>query len=127
MLEQPNITGYVGSIATGNGMTRIVRTGHDLSFSEVLKTRLEPETGITFSAHAMNRMNERGLMLGSDEMTRLSQAVTKACEKGATDSLILLNDMAFIVSIKNHTVITALSGEAMRDNVFTDIDSAVIA
>ena len=127
MLEQPNITGFVGSITPGAEMTRIVRTSRDLSFSEVLKTQLERETGITFSAHAMNRLNERGLILGSDELTRLSQAVTKAGEKGATDSLILVNDMAFIVSIKNQTVITAMSGEAMKDNVFTNIDSAIIA
>ena len=127
MLEQPNITGFVGSVTPDAGITRIVRTGNDLSFSDVLKTQLERETGITFSAHAMNRLNERGLLLGSEELTRLSQAVTKAGEKGAIDSLILLNDMAFIVSIKNQTVITAMSGEATKDNVFTNIDSAIIA
>lgn len=126
MVDQPNITGTIISAALGGNMTKIVRTSRDLPFSEVLKTQLERKTGITFSAHAMDRLNKRGIVLGNDELARLSQAVTKADEKGSEDSLILLNDMAFIVSIKNSTVITAIPGDAMKDNVFTNIDSAII-
>ena len=127
MVDQPNITGTIRSVALGGNMTKIVRTSRDLPFSEVLKTQLERKTGITFSAHAVERLNERGIVLGDDELARLSQAVTKADEKGAEDSLILLNEMAFIVSIKNSTVITAIPGDAMKDKVFTNIDSAIIA
>jgi len=127
MIERPNITGVAGSLCPDAGMTRIIRSSRDLSFADVLRVRLEHEAGLTFSAHAVDRMNDRGITLGSSEITRLSQAVTKAKEKGAVDSLILLNDMAFIVSIKNQTVVTAISGDSMKDNVFTNIDSAVVA
>ncbi|MCE5249605.1 flagellar biosynthesis protein [bacterium] len=127
MVERPDIAGYVGSLGTGSGLTRIIRSGRDLSFVDVLKVQLERETGITFSAHAMERLNDRGITFGNSEISRLSQAVEKAQEKGAVDSLILLNDTALIVSIKNKTVVTALSGDSIKDNVFTNIDSAVIA
>jgi len=53
--------------------------------------------------------------------------VTRADEKGAKDSLVLLRDLAFIVNVKNRTVVTAVDGEHLKDNVFTNIDSAVIA
>ena len=126
MVEHANIPQHVNSVSSGSGMTRIVRTGHDLTFSDVLKTQLERDTGISFSAHAMERMNERDMTLGSEEMTRLSDAVSRAEEKGAVDSLILLNELAFIVSIRNRTVVTAMSGDTVKSNVFTNIDSAVI-
>ena len=126
MVQYLNTIQQVNSVNAGPGLTRIVRTGRDLSFSDVLKVQLERETGISFSAHAMDRLNERNMVLGSDEITRLSRAVSKAEEKGAVDSLILLNDIAFIVSVKNRTVITAMTGDEMHNNVFTNIDSAVI-
>lgn len=37
-----------------------------------------------------------------------------------------MKDMALIVNIPNRTVVTAMDGNAMKDNVFTQIDSAVI-
>jgi flagellar operon protein len=60
-------------------------------------------------------------------MSDLQHAITRAEEKGANDSLVMLRDMAFIVSVKNRTVVTAMHGENMKTNVFTNIDSAVIA
>ena len=109
------------------GLTKVNRIVRDLSFSEVLKARLEQEAGIKFSAHAMDRLNERGITLEQDELSRLSGAISKAGEKGANDSLILINDKAFIVSIKNQTVVTAMAGDSIRNNVFTNIDSTLIA
>lgn len=107
--------------------TRIERAGRDLSFSDVLRARLEKETGVKFSAHAMERLNSRGITLRPDEISRLSGAIEKADQKGSSDSLILLDDKAFIVSIENRTVVTAMDGESMKDTVFTKIDSAVVA
>jgi flagellar operon protein len=100
--------------------------GHGLSFAEVLKSRLEEQTGMTFSSHAVDRLQERGIILEHDDLERLSSAVTKAEEKGANESLILMNDMAFIVNIKNRTVVTAMVGDSLRENIFTNIDSTVI-
>ncbi|MFC1490702.1 TIGR02530 family flagellar biosynthesis protein [Candidatus Latescibacterota bacterium] len=109
-----------------NDLIKISRTGRDLSFSDVLKNRLEQESGITFSAHAMDRLNQRGIVMGNDELSQLSAAVELAGDKGADDTLVLINDKAFIVSVKNKTVITAMTGENIKDNVFTNIDSTVI-
>jgi flagellar operon protein len=119
--------GNSGSISVNNGLSRVIRPGRDLSFQDVLKARLENESGIKFSSHALNRLSERGITLGSEDISRLSDAVAKAGGKGAKDSLILVDDKAFIVNINNRTVVTAMTGDNIKSNVFTNIDSAVIA
>lgn len=119
--------GSSSSIPVVNGLSRVIRPGRDLSFQDVLKARLENESGIKFSSHALNRLNERGITLGSEDISRLSDAVAKADSKGAKDSLILMDDKAFIVNINNRTVVTAMTGDNIKSNVFTNIDSAVIA
>lgn len=119
--------GGVGRTGIESGLTKITRHSRDLSFSEVLKARLEQQAGVKFSAHAVDRLNERGITLGQNELQRLSDAFSRAEEKGVNDSLILINDRAFIVSIKNRTVITAMAGESIKNNVFTNIDSTLIA
>ena len=40
--------------------------------------------------------------------------------------ILMNNDLAFVVSVTNRTVITAMDGSSIKDNVFTNIDSAVI-
>ena len=80
---------------------------------------------IRFSAHAQKRLAE--VQLGPQAMSRLEAAVDRAGQKGGKESLILLDDLAFVVSVKNRTVITAVGADRMADNVFTNIDSVVIA
>jgi flagellar operon protein len=93
-------------------------------FEKVLKRELND---LKFSKHAQERLDSRNIRLSDEEMAKLSSAVAKAEEKGAKESLVLLREMAFVVSIKNHTVVTAMDSARMRDNVFTNIDSAIIA
>ena len=127
MAEMLTALRQIQEMTVPNGFTKINRYGKDLSFSEVLKSRLEKETGITFSAHTVERLRERGIQLTGGELERLTDAVSRAEEKGASDSLIFVDDTAFIVSIKNRTVVTAMTGDSIRNNVFTNIDSTVIA
>ena len=94
------------------------------AFENVLQEQLR---GVTFSKHAQERLDSRQIRLNDTDMTSLQRAVTRADEKGAKDSLVLLRDLAFIVNVKNRTVVTAVDGEHLKDNVFTNIDSAVIA
>ncbi len=94
------------------------------SFAKIFERELED---IKFSAHATKRLEQRSGALSIDEINRLKTAVSKAASKGARDSLIFLNDLAFIVSVKNRVVITAMDREGLRENVITNIDSAVIA
>lgn len=94
------------------------------SFAKIFERELED---IKFSAHATKRLEQRADSLSIDEVNRLKNAVTRAANKGARDSLIFLNDLAFIVSVKNRVVVTAMDREGLRENVITNIDSAVIA
>lgn len=81
---------------------------------------------LRFSAHAQARLTSRGVGLSSEDIVRLEHAVEKAERKGARDALVMLRDMVFIVSVKNRTVITALKAEQAQENVFTNIDAAVL-
>lgn len=98
-----------------------------VSFAEVLKDRIQPAERVKFSKHASDRMASRGINLNPEEMTRLNNAVNLAHEKGARDSLVLLGETALVVSVKNNTVITIVDKNHLNGNVFTNIDSAVIA
>jgi flagellar operon protein len=82
---------------------------------------------LQFSKHALARVERRGIELDPSTLGRLSQGVQRAASKGSRDSLVLVDGNAFVVSVSNRTVITAVGSEHMKDNVFTNIDSAVIA
>jgi len=99
---------------------------HPSPFCDVLAQELG-RSPVRLSQHAQERLQTSGVALGANEMQRLGQAVDVAASKGARQSLVLLDGTALIVSVKNRTVVTAVSGERMRGNVFTNIDSAVIA
>ncbi|MGB8955264.1 MAG: TIGR02530 family flagellar biosynthesis protein [Tumebacillaceae bacterium] len=82
---------------------------------------------VTFSAHALERLRVRNIRLTQDDLTRLQHAVDKVAAKGGRESLVVYKDTAYVVSIKNRTVITAVDAARMHDHVFTQIDSAVFA
>lgn len=108
---------------------RLDRTGlaGGLSFAEVLTARMEREAGVSFSAHAAERLRERGIGLEQAELQRLGDAVDRAESKGSVDTLVLLDDIALIVNIPNRKVVTAMNGDTLREHVFTNIDSTVFA
>ncbi|MFB0516434.1 MAG: TIGR02530 family flagellar biosynthesis protein [Candidatus Neomarinimicrobiota bacterium] len=85
-----------------------------------------PTTGVEFSAHALTRLQERNVMLSPHNLQRLDQGVRLAERKGSVNTLVLMDDTAFIVSVKNKKVITAITKDAAVANVFTQIDSATI-
>ncbi len=80
---------------------------------------------LRFSQHAIQRLEERGIRLRDSDVTRLEQAVQKAANKGAKESLIMMDNVAYVVSIVNRKVITAVDEGHMKENVFTNIDSAI--
>ncbi|MFA4132646.1 MULTISPECIES: TIGR02530 family flagellar biosynthesis protein [Brevibacillus] len=85
-------------------------------------TKTEP---LSFSQHAVNRLQERGITLERQQMERLESAVQKAAAKGARESLVMMDNVAYVVSIVNRKIITAVDDGSMKDNVFTNIDSAI--
>jgi flagellar operon protein len=98
------------------------------SFRAVLdQTQAAPASEqLRFSAHAMQRLASRNITLTGDDVARMNAMADKAAAKGAKQSLFILRDTALVVSIKNRTVITAVDQDSMKENVFTNIDSAAI-
>ncbi|SEJ62665.1 flagellar operon protein [Propionispira arboris] len=81
---------------------------------------------LTFSQHAIERLRSRNLQLSDQDLTKINDAVKRAAQKGAKESLVYCNDIALVVSVQNKTVITAMDGNSARNTIFTNIDSAVI-
>lgn len=96
------------------------------SFDQLLRSQMD-QGGVKFSKHAVDRMNSRGIQFDANQMQRIEQAVSRVEAKGGKDSLVMIDDAALVVSVKNDTVVTVVDKEQLRNNVFTNIDSAVIA
>ncbi len=131
---QPNSGSIQGVPAPADGFRRdngAASPGE--SFDVVLRQQLLDSApapaapGIRFSTHAQQRLQQRDITLGDDKVAKINDAVDRASEKGSKESLILLDDMAFVVSVKNRVVITAVDQPSMKQNVFTNIESVVIA
>lgn len=101
------------------------------SFAEVLARKQNPEAGnvgnVKLSKHALQRLSDRNIELTDSQIDRLNAGTNKANEKGINESLVLVDQLAFIVNIKNNTVITAMDRTESDENVFTNIDGAVFA
>jgi flagellar operon protein len=94
------------------------------SFESIFQKELEK---VKFSSHALKRLEERNIELSDDQMFKINTAVERAELKGSKDSLVMMDQTAFIVNIPNKTVITALPIAESKENVFTNIDSVVFA
>lgn len=114
-------------VAPSRGTGRVApRSEGSIAFDRVLATQLKAPS-LQFSRHAQMRMSDRGIRLTAEEMNRVENAVERAGAKGGKESLVLLDGTALIVSIKNNTVVTVVDQESLKESVFTNIDSAVIA
>lgn len=91
------------------------------SFSKLFKHEC-----IKLSYHASKRLEQRGIQLGKETLEKIAEAVDKAAAKGSKETLVLMQDTAFIVNVKNRTIVTAVNGPSLSEGVFTQIDSAVI-
>lgn len=102
--------------------------GNGLSFQDILSQKTaSPETDeVKFSKHAVSRLADRNIELTTQQMERLNLGAAKAGAKGINESLVIVDSLAFIVNVPNHTVITAMDRAETDENVFTNIDGAVI-
>jgi flagellar operon protein len=98
------------------------------AFAEQLRRAREraPSGGFTLSAHAQQRIEQRGISLNPAEQQSLSDALFQLESKGARDALLLRSDAAFIVNVPSRTVVTAVDTKELKERVFTHIDSAVM-
>ena len=81
---------------------------------------------VKFSKHASQRLEERDINLSKEQISRLEEGTQKAISKGIKESLVLVDNLAFIVNTTNKTVVTAMDSQSNEENVYTNIDGAVV-
>ena len=103
-----------------------------LTFEQVLQRKTLSANSVwqtdelKFSKHAVGRLTDRNIELSREQLERLNVGAKKAEEKGIKDSLVIVDELAFIVNVPNHTVVTAMDSTSTDENVFTNINGAVI-
>lgn len=97
-----------------------------VQFADLLQQEAQKAQSVQFSKHAARRVQERGIDMTDNLLNDLNQAVQKARVKGARDVVIIGESGAFIVNVPNNVVVTTMSGTEMKENIFTNIDSAVL-
>jgi flagellar operon protein len=97
------------------------------SFADVLATKTTAAQAPQFSRHALDRVQRRGIDLDQGTLQRLGDGMSRASAKGARNAVVFVDNTAFVANVPSNTVITAVGSEHMREHVFTNIDSAVIA
>ncbi len=126
-LNRPIIAGKP-PVRPGNGMNSLNdnKSAKTEGFANILKQTQAQNEEIKFSRHAEFRLQSRNISLSQMQKDKMKEAVSKAESKGVRDSLILMGDLAFVVNVRNRTVITAANSNELKENVFTNIDGAVI-
>ncbi len=113
----------------GNKPKGSALTQEGLSFQDILsgkKSNIQESGEVRFSKHAASRLADRNIELTKEQVNRLNLGAAKASAKGINESLVLVDSLAFIVNVPNQTVITAMNQTETDENVFTNIDGAVI-
>lgn len=95
---------------------RVAKPFHQVLQNQLFKT----------SHHAEVRMQQRGIQLKGEQLSKMNDAIDKAASRGGSESLILMNGTAFIVNVKNRTIVTAMEPSSLQNHVITQIDSAII-
>jgi flagellar operon protein len=113
LIQQSQVVAPATTLAAGVSPT-------DSTFADMLQGQLK------VSGHAKTRLESRNIQLNQDDWNRVLGGVQKAAAKGSKESLVMIDNVALVVSVKNKTVITAVDQDNLKDNVFTNIDSAVI-
>lgn len=98
----------------------------NVSFQDILRQKAGWNSSLKFSKHAMGRLADRNIELSDNQLQRLEVGTKKAEQKGIKDSLVIVDQLAFIVNVPNQTVVTAMDSTETNDNIFTNINGAVI-
>lgn len=116
----------IGKTFGGSRLNRIQNgTIEPKAFSQVLDQVIENQE-VKFSKHALQRLEARDIQLSPTEINKINEALHKAHQKGIKETLIIMDQKTFVASVKNKTIITAATNDLLEDNVFTNIDGAVI-
>jgi flagellar operon protein len=131
ILATPSPAIPAGSVAAGSVPAGASGTAASAgpTFSQLLADQLSTNAAqakLKFSGHAQQRLASRNITLTQDDLRRIGDAVTRVAAKGSRESLVMMDKAALVVSVPNRTVITAVDTSQLKDNIFTNIDSAVI-
>lgn len=126
-----NINQATDQFLNGGKTTSDKITGQGVSFADILNSKSSEKTStdmvLKFSKHAASRLEDRNITMTDEQIERLSEGTARAQQKGIKDSLVMVDSLAFIVNIPNQTVVTAMDQTETNENIFTNIDGAVIA
>lgn len=123
--NKTSIEQMTGKLFSGNKVEIKKPHGQEKSFQQILfQKQQESVNELKFSKHASLRLQNRNISISSEQMERLKDGAGKAKAKGIQESLVMVDDLAFIVNTKSNTVITAV--KELESSVFTNIDGAVI-
>ena len=111
---------------SGSNAAQQIGKAKESTFAGLMQQEIQKENGVQFSKHAEMRIQQRGIEVSADMMDSLNQAVEKARQKGAKDTVIISAQGAFIVNVPNNIVVTTMTEQEMKNNIFTNIDSAVL-
>ncbi|MBS2968989.1 flagellar protein [Metabacillus sp. KIGAM252] len=81
---------------------------------------------LTISKHAKARLNERNIIISDEKWTMMEKRLSEAKQKGIQDALFLSNEGAFIISVKNSTLITAMNRKEAASQIFTNINGTIL-
>lgn len=121
----PGISGSNG-VLPGAGQSQAA-TKPEVSFEQLLQKQIYESKEVKFSKHAESRLETRNINLTDEQKSKLNESINKANAKGVKDSLVLVDDIAFVVNVKDKAVVTVMNKDEMKENVFSNIDGAVIA
>jgi len=116
----------VSKPSTSSNIKQGQKITQNQGFGSVFQQEIYKQTEVKFSKHALERLKERNINLSKEDISKINDAVNKASEKGVKEALIIIGNTALVTSIMNKTVITAATEENLKNNVFTNIDGAVI-
>ncbi len=110
------------------GMPETAQAAPEVSFEDILKHKqsVSENSALKFSKHASMRLQSRNIELSSEQKERLETGTEKAEAKGMRESLVIVDSYSFIVNVPNKTVVTAMDQTESAENVYTNIDGAVI-
>ena len=121
-----SIEQIAGRYLQNNGKGKVTKDSTASSFQQVLTSKVEQAEQLRFSKHASERLDRRDITISDEQMERLQNGAKRAGEKGIKESLVLVDSLAFIVNTKQNTVITAMNQAETSENIYTNIDGAVI-
>ena len=122
----PGISG-IGNVNSNVGANQSTGQSSGVSFEDLLQKQIYDTKEVKFSKHAQSRLETRNINLTEEQTNKLNESVNKANTKGVKDSLVLVDDIAFVVNVKEKAVVTVMNKDEMKENVFSNIDGAVIA